>query len=323
MSEEKIVSHLDMLASKLRALLAQEETNRQEWIRIQIDICKTLVAARDQFAADLEFGRWCESNGFDKKTLNHQVRAAAIAMGREPEALRKCLEATDRRSLQYIHKFDFARFTYVSKPPDDATPRRRRRNRRPSPITDAVREAVRPAVEAGEPISREQLQEQFGVTSSTVQKAVAAEEGRQEGLREAETRVEPIARDKMSPTMQQRYEAALRVARKEIEAEVTARLKAEIHAVWDGIIERYNERIKEAERIVSSQRGFMSRRDFRTLLACLHPDHNKFDDARGLFEIVKELEPILVKPDAKPINAPPLPTTVAELLALKKVRAGL
>jgi hypothetical protein len=57
-------------------------------------------------------------------------------MGREPEALRKCLEATERRSLQTIHKFDFARFTNVSKPTS-------RRKKTQAPQGDKVREEIR------------------------------------------------------------------------------------------------------------------------------------------------------------------------------------
>ena len=45
--------------------------------------------------------------------MNHQDRAAAIAMGREPEALRACLEATGRRSLQWIYRFEFSEFAEV------------------------------------------------------------------------------------------------------------------------------------------------------------------------------------------------------------------
>jgi hypothetical protein len=39
----------------------------------------------------------------------------ARAMGREPEALRKCLEATERGSIEKIYRFDFQRFTQARK----------------------------------------------------------------------------------------------------------------------------------------------------------------------------------------------------------------
>jgi hypothetical protein len=118
---------------------------------------------------------------------------------------------------------------------------------------------------------------------------------------------------RVNATMQQR---ALRAAREEIRAEVTA----EIHAEWDGIIERYNGYIAEAKRIFDSHRGIITRADYRTLLASLHPDHNKFEGASDVFRLLKELEPVLVKPDVKQINAPPVPKTVAELLARRKVK---
>jgi hypothetical protein len=40
---------------------------------------QSLVQARDEFTANIEFGLWCDSNGFGADVLNHQTRAAAIA----------------------------------------------------------------------------------------------------------------------------------------------------------------------------------------------------------------------------------------------------
>jgi hypothetical protein len=37
--------------------------------------------ARGHHKADIAFGEWCEANGFGENVINHQTRAAAIAMG--------------------------------------------------------------------------------------------------------------------------------------------------------------------------------------------------------------------------------------------------
>src|SRR4051812_22596306 len=69
-----------------------------------------------ELKADIAFSRWCEDNGFGADVLDHRTRAAAIAMGREPEALCECLNATDRQSLRYIYENEFSRFTCAGKP---------------------------------------------------------------------------------------------------------------------------------------------------------------------------------------------------------------
>jgi hypothetical protein len=40
-------------------------------------------------------------------TMNHKVRAAAVAMGKRPEVLRECLEETDLKSLLKIYEKEF------------------------------------------------------------------------------------------------------------------------------------------------------------------------------------------------------------------------
>src|SRR3954453_2973867 len=66
-----------------------------------------------------------------RDVINSNDRASMIAMGREPEALHACLEATDRRSLREIHRLEFGKFTSAGKPP---TRRKEKLNlARPSP----------------------------------------------------------------------------------------------------------------------------------------------------------------------------------------------
>jgi hypothetical protein len=55
----------------------------------------------------------------------------------------------------------------------------------------------------------------------------------------------------------------------------------------------------------------MLRQDYRKLLAALHVDHNTYEHAREMFELVKRLEDVLVKPDDPPSLT--LPTSAAGL----------
>ena len=180
-------TRLERLADKLRGYLSREVTNRQEWVEIQIGKCTTLVEMRDQFSADIDFGRWCDENGFGKGIINKDTRAYMLKMGREPETLRKCLEATERRSLEMIYRHEFGsvlsaqnttgdRFLSAQKPTGDnsetASKPKSRHNqsrRRPAPQTETAREAIRPLVERGEPIkNRAELAERYGFSETTI-----------------------------------------------------------------------------------------------------------------------------------------------------------
>jgi len=101
---------LDRLAARIKSGLARAKAGRQEWIEGQIDLCTALAEARDQFPHNTAFGKWCEANGVGKDIIDHQNRAAAIAMGRDPVALRKCLEATERTALRYIYSNEFSSY---------------------------------------------------------------------------------------------------------------------------------------------------------------------------------------------------------------------
>jgi hypothetical protein len=265
-------------------------------------------------------GQWCEDNGLGKDVLNDHDRAAAIAMAEEPEALRECLEATKRRSLQHIHKNDFPQFAHASK--------KKKLKRKKSDFVsqqEKMRAIIRPLIEAGEPINRKALAAEHGVTNGVIENAALMErgflQGFLQGLQQGRDEVDPLAPSAMKGTMMQRYEAALQVARKQIREELIEEVRAEVHADFEKVyLEHWRQRCARAERITAAHKGVLSKQDYRILLAGLHPDQNRFERARDAFEIFKGLEDVLVKEKEPVSNAPPLPSTVAELLARRKRR---
>jgi hypothetical protein len=318
MTEENVVqlpTLLERLASKLKTCLTQEAANRQEWIAIQEAKCATLVEIRGQFTANIEFGEWCEDNGFGKDVLNPETRAAAIAMGRHPKELRECLEATRRRSLDTIHRLEFDRFCNITK----TTRREQNQTKKPDlphNITeDQAEEIIHRHFERGETlldITHDLISPDAKRQSLAVEKIVAIERGRRHGM--SEQLDPPLDPADMRQNMRNRYEATLRKARKELREEITA----EINGVYDVYVRRLNERHTWAERIIASHKGVISKEAYRKVKACLHPDHNSFKFAAEALQIFSELEPLLVKPD-EPIPAgPPLPTTAAELMARRR-----
>lgn len=317
MTEENVVRQLptllERLASKLQACLSREASNREEWIALQESKCATLIEIRGQFPADVEFGQWCEDNGFNKRVLNADDRAAAIAMGRDPEALHRCLVETARVSLRLIYLHEFDRYRSAAKPPN----RRKAQPKLdiPRSITEAqAEEIITRHFDRGETlldITHDLISPDAKRQSLAVEKIVALERGRRHGA--AEQLDPPIDPADMRKNTRRRYEAALRKARKELRDEVTA----EINAVYDNYVIRLRERGVWAERILASHKGVMTRETFRKIKACLHPDHNTFTHAAEALRVFGALEKVLVKPDPLP-DGSGLPTTTAELMARRR-----
>lgn len=306
---------LERLAAKLKGYLNRDSANRPDWIEIQMGICATLVEARDEFPDNIGFGQWCDANGFGESVISRNIRSAAIAMGREPEALRQCLEATERRSLETIHKFEFIRFQNILKTTDGKPAPGRKHQDRETPQMEAARAAVREAVAAGNAVRSKEIAAELGISSSTVERAALRERARLEGLRE----VKPLDPAEMTPSMRERFDATLRAALKRQKEEVRAEVRAELYADFEEYdLKHYRKKCEDAERILASHKGMISRKEYRIILGALHPDHNSFSQARDAFDIFKALETVLVKPDAPVLRGPPLPTTVEELRAGRK-----
>lgn len=102
------------LATLIKSDLNRMDNGHGEWIDGAYSLCIHLVEARKSHPVNTEFGRWCEDNGFGEDKLNPRDRAAAIAMGHDPEALRACLESTNRTSIRYIYDNEF-RLGHVAK----------------------------------------------------------------------------------------------------------------------------------------------------------------------------------------------------------------
>lgn len=310
MADENVVqlpTVLERLAKRLSEFLKREATNKTEWIEIQEGICCTLAEARAEINADVPFGQWCEDNGFGDDKISHQTRADAIRMGNDPDALRACLQATERRSLRMIYQYDFQRFTSGGKPPS------RRRKTEKTKVQE-VAEHIRSKVEAGEAVSRAKVADEMDVGERVVEIARERELGRLQGLAERP----PMTRAEMSKTMGERYEAALRKARVEIREE----LRAEVYAEMNSWVAHWKGKIELSEKIIASARGIISRDVFNLIRACLHPDHNRFGRAGEAFDTFIKLEKVLVKPDPPPLPAgvPPLPSSTAELMARRRTQ---
>ena len=173
---------LERLAAQINADLSREASNRTEWTEIQIDKCAHLFAARSEFAANQEFGRWCSANGFGDNVLSHQDRAACIAMGSDVKALREVLDGTASTSIRMIYSEHRDRFTNTGKTTSTQTSPLAPKA---SPVTDRVYEAMKAAQAAGEKISDMEAARRAGGSNLTAQRARARLDAEQ-ALKEAQ-----------------------------------------------------------------------------------------------------------------------------------------
>lgn len=310
MADENIVkmpSVLDRLATRIKAYLARDAANRTEWVEIQEGVCCALAEAREQFPANIEFGQWCADSGFGENVINHQDRAAAISMGNDPMALYACLKATERRSLQLIYKYEFERFTSVSK---TKQPRKSNLENKPTPQFLKAKQAILELQAEGKEVSHKAVMDRAGVSDTPVRTAMAQAK--------LEAQLTPLGPGDMDKTQEKRFEIALRKARAEIREE----MKAEVYAEFDSFLAHWKERIGWAQKVRDNWNGVISRDAFNLIRACLHPDHNTFSRAAEAFDTFIKLEKVLVKPDPKPMpaGAVPLPSTVAELMAMRRTK---
>lgn len=346
MAQENIVqlpSSLDRLAAAIRGHLADLDKNDQEWIEAQIGLCTKLAEARDskEFAANIEFGEWCQASGFGKDVLNHQTRAAAIAMGREPDALRKCLAVTERRSLQLIYRHEFDRFTNASK----TTRAKKEAPAAPAPAaaktepkadrSEAFKRVAKVYDERvinGEDVAPGKLHEITGVSAPVVRQVIAVRQTEQQAaatLQQAKQQAETIvqqakqqaaatlqdlSRDDMPKAMQARFDQAVRRAEKELRAKIYEEVRAEVQKEFDIYLGRLTEQEVWARQIIEHHNGVISKSLFRMIKACLHPDHNTFSHAAEALREFSALERVLVKPEKAALSGPALPTTAAELM---------
>ena len=101
-------------ADLYRAAHQREKNSHEEWIEAVFEEAGILHRKRHEIGSDPAFGEWLRVNKVND-LHSKDDRAALIAMGGEPEALRACLTVTKRNSLQHIHRHEFAQFRHLTK----------------------------------------------------------------------------------------------------------------------------------------------------------------------------------------------------------------
>jgi hypothetical protein len=205
--------------------------------------------------------------------------------------------------------------SHVSGTPRKAVPTPRRLGEFQESVVAA---AQRQIIETGGTASREKLMEEFGVGEHAAQNAIARAKGRLEAVQ--------LDLTELSLTAQQKLEIAIRQRRQELEAEYERRVRDEVQRrLEETILPHYKERLAEAERVLKARKGVMDRATYRKIRACLHPDRVQDAELKARYEeafnLFNKLESVLLDEKDLPTPALVVPTTLGELMKLKKKMA--
>jgi hypothetical protein len=300
----------DPLALAIRNDLAREATNRQEWIAIQLDLCRDLHAARGRFGSHQDFGRWFDQYVGD--AIGSNERAAYIGMGAHLGVAKEVLTMSGSSSIQTIYRKDFLpRFTSSSKTV---------RPRKPQ-VTDEYEAAMgvieRRAIN-GESLAYQDIQQEAGISSTAVRRALAVWDAKQEHASDFGKFLSSSATEKL--------EAAIRQHKKKLDQEFEARIHVEVNRIInEEVLPRYGDKLAKADAIIAADNRRhtsllfpLSPAQYKAILAALHPDNSTSPERRAeLFQLFKSKEDRLKSPvdtDAR-LAAAGLPRNLDELMA--------
>jgi ParB-like chromosome segregation protein Spo0J len=186
---------------------------------------------------------------------------------------------------------------------------------RPKPHTqrvEAEREAASMVLDEGKTI--EQAAVESGLNSIQIVKtAVAREEGRRE------PRIDP---SELSMSAREKFEAAIRQYKRDLDREFRERVRQEVRAEFESIwLPAYQKDLDDAKAMRDAYNGVMTRKTFMKILSCLHADsRNSASDEKlnEAFRAFKSFEVVLVKPEEPSHPTLPWPKTYQELQEMKR-----
>lgn len=223
---------LERIARAIKVNLATAASGDAAWIDGMVAAGTKIAEARSLHKDDIGFGQWWDAQGFG---LNHQARAALVAMGQNPEEMLKVLKETDRRSIRYIYEEHKARFTHVGKPARRSGGAAKKAPRRNEGSQSAkIREWCLGQLGAGRSLSEDIVAKEFGLRKGSKAVQIALYEARAHHRERTEPQV---ARADLSMSAQQKFDAAIAREIKRLQIENEAWRRAEVERQRKRLIE--------------------------------------------------------------------------------------
>lgn len=124
------------LATSIRQDLSTLTTTREQWIDTMVRVATQVAEARGLMSDNSTFGTWWNEQNFTmaNRRLTHDDRAALIALGKDPIAMRAAMEASESWSIRVIHRhLHLGNVTEHPSRGAKKVPRRNGRGRAPGP----------------------------------------------------------------------------------------------------------------------------------------------------------------------------------------------
>lgn len=260
--------------------------DRSEWTEAMVGVAVEVAEAKEMHKAAIDFGEWWDAQQFD---LGKDERAAMVAMGKEPEQMRKAFRESESWSIQLIHRNCFRSAT---KPSD----KRKHASKSKSAISQKTKaEADTLLRNIGVGVNEKRRTEAVRVLESGDPALVAAVIDKEAGLRTsadrahiraeifAELKIDP---ETLKPSAKAKVEAAKHRIERELKAEHTARMKGIDEEVRQRVLKdnaeyradlasmRSKAQSDKAfyEELINRHKPLFSADEFKTILMCLHPD---------------------------------------------------
>lgn len=321
---ERLIDDVQFIQMRRLQLETKLDEMRQQWRDETLTLCVRLAELRAEFKSDNEFGERFDASGIK---LNKNDRAAAIKMGQHPDRARDVIWATESRSLQLIELeggFPSARkpaADTATKPepktkPKASKPKAETKAKKPkaAPQYDRAKEEVLRSGAEGEALSRAKMAEAAGVSEESVRRARSFSEGLAAGIAQARAEFKAAAEQATVEAIEQ----SLPQSDKQRVEKVIAAHKAKLNKLWDSALnakvsegirnwdQRFNAelvtRFEKLEKLVNTDKGFMSAKDYNTIMKCLHPDNIKGMTEERLneaFRLFTDYRLVLVKEERK------------------------
>ena len=285
----------------------------KEWADCMYNACLDLAEARKNFKDHAEFGKWCAEAGIK---LSKDDRAAAIAMGKEPDKLLLVLAETERRSLQHIYRHDWP-FSSRDEKGSNTKPKKPKKE---TTAFEKVKEVIDRRKLVGEPVTYEEVQAEAGVSSTPLRRALAAAEA-----------VEGMEKDfanLLSSTAKEKLDAAIKQHKKKLDLEYDTKVRDGIRKhIEEYVLPNYGDKLKKADTIIAARdaagRYFpFTGKEYKQVLSALHPDSANSMSAEKraeIFNLFKSKEAKLRNPleEGEKLSGT-LPKNVIELMAMRK-----
>jgi ParB-like chromosome segregation protein Spo0J len=181
---------------------------------------------------------------------------------------------------------------------------------KPRSVTPEIEQSIGRAV-LDEGKTREQAAREFGYSVQVAKIAVNKEEARRQAQAEP-----PIDRSMLSPTAQQKFDAAVRQYQAKLDSSFERRVEEEIRKRIDQIIlPHWKEKIEQSKKLFERRRGLMERETFNSIRRALHPDSRQSISDRKLsdaFDQFMTLEKYLLDEKNSPTDLSGLPDSWAD-----------